>query len=83
MKRGGRVTFIAIVVGVILLGVARAIWSYAQIQSLALILTFVAVLIAIGVEALLTRLAQDEGAEPGPAARGTGSSRRSARRRRR
>jgi len=81
MKRSGRVAFIAIVVGVILFGVARVIWSYAQIQSLALILTFVAVLVALGVDVLMAHLAQQEAAGHGAAPRRTGSSRRGARRR--
>jgi hypothetical protein len=56
MKRSARVTVVTIVVGAILFGLARAVWSYAQVQSLALILTFLALLIAIGLDMLLVRL---------------------------
>ena len=42
--------------GAILFGLARAVWSYAQVQSRALILTFLALLIAIGLDMLLVRL---------------------------
>jgi 1,4-dihydroxy-2-naphthoate octaprenyltransferase len=52
MKRSARVTVVTIVVGAILFGLARAVWSYTQVQPLALILTFLALLIAIGLDTL-------------------------------
>ena len=64
MKRSARVTFITIVVGAILFGLARATWSYSQVQSLALVLTLLALLIAIGLDAIIARLLGAAAAEP-------------------
>ncbi len=56
MTRSARITLIALVLGVILFAVARNLFEYANLNSVALLIVLLSLLLAIIVELLIAHL---------------------------
>lgn len=53
MARSGRITLIALVLGVILFAAARTVFEYADVESMALVIVLISLVLAIVVDRLL------------------------------
>lgn len=53
MARSGRITLIALVLGVILFAAARKVFEYADVESIALVIALISLVLAIVVDRLL------------------------------
>jgi steroid 5-alpha reductase family enzyme len=69
MARSGRITLIALVLGVILFAAARKVFEYADVESIALVIAVISLVLAIVVDLLLAHFTETPDHEHGEAAR--------------
>jgi len=63
MARSGRITLVALVLGAILFAAARTVFEYADVESMALVIAMISLVLAIIVDLLLAHFTAAHGHE--------------------